>query len=144
MGVGSMLVYFALRRFNAYIKSRGVSGFFVPEALSVVILSTFFSWICKTLPLYCSVRERGKERERERQGRRGKRLRQRGKIQRWEETEKKIVLGETHAHTQKREDDKERERERMVSVLCPARLAADLRLDRSPRVLPGRFYELDI
>ncbi|CAN0347728.1 unnamed protein product, partial [Ectocarpus sp. 12 AP-2014] len=28
MGVGSMLVYFALRRGNAYIKSRGVAGFF--------------------------------------------------------------------------------------------------------------------
>lgn len=39
-----MLVYFALRRFNAYIKSKGVAGFFVPEALSVVILSTFLSW----------------------------------------------------------------------------------------------------
>lgn len=44
MGVGSMLVYFALRRGNAYIKARGVGGFFVPEALSVVILSTFLSW----------------------------------------------------------------------------------------------------
>eukprot|EP00752_Nemacystus_decipiens_P016306 g14582.t1 len=44
MGVGSMLVYFALRRFNAYIKSKGAAGFFVPEALSVVILSTFLSW----------------------------------------------------------------------------------------------------
>ncbi|CAB1121451.1 sulP [Ectocarpus sp. CCAP 1310/34] len=44
MGVGSMLVYFALRRGNAYIKSRGVAGFFVPEALTVVILSTFVSW----------------------------------------------------------------------------------------------------
>lgn len=44
-----MLVYFALRRFNAYIKSKGVTGFFVPEALSVVILSTFLSWACETL-----------------------------------------------------------------------------------------------
>ncbi|CBJ48292.1 sulfate permease [Ectocarpus siliculosus] len=44
MGVGSMLVYFALRRGNAYIKDRGVAGFFVPEALTVVILSTFLSW----------------------------------------------------------------------------------------------------
>ncbi|CAN0180573.1 unnamed protein product, partial [Ectocarpus sp. 13 AM-2016] len=48
MGVGSMLVYFALRRGNAYIKSRGVAGFFVPEALTVVILSTFLSWACET------------------------------------------------------------------------------------------------
>lgn len=44
-----MLVYFALRRFNAYIKTKGVTGFFVPEALSVVILSTFLSWACETL-----------------------------------------------------------------------------------------------
>lgn len=48
MGVGSMLVYFALRRGNAYIKTKGVNGFFVPEALSVVILSTFLSWACET------------------------------------------------------------------------------------------------
>ena len=48
IGVSSMVVYFALRRGNAYLKSRGVTGFFVPEALSVVILSTFFSWARET------------------------------------------------------------------------------------------------
>ena len=43
-----MLVYFALRQGNAHLRSRGVTGFFVPEALSVVILSTFFSWARET------------------------------------------------------------------------------------------------
>ena len=46
-GVSAMLVYFGLRHFNWYIKSRGSTAF-VPEALSVVILCTFISWACES------------------------------------------------------------------------------------------------
>lgn len=42
-----MVVYFALRYFNSFFKSKGFTGF-VPEALSVVILSTFISWLCES------------------------------------------------------------------------------------------------
>lgn len=44
VGIMSIVIYFGLRRCNAHLKSKGITGFFLPEALIVVIISTFFSW----------------------------------------------------------------------------------------------------
>ncbi|CAM9306415.1 unnamed protein product [Discosporangium mesarthrocarpum] len=45
VGLCSMAFYFFLRRCNAQLRKRGVVGFFLPEALLVVVVATAISWI---------------------------------------------------------------------------------------------------
>ncbi|CAM9897737.1 unnamed protein product [Sphacelaria rigidula] len=44
IGFASIAIYLGLKRYNAHLKMKGVSGCFLPEALSAVILCTLFSW----------------------------------------------------------------------------------------------------
>lgn len=56
VGVASIAVYFVLRRYNSHLKSSGVTNFFLPEALLVVGIFTFFSWAgepSRVTPVLC-------------------------------------------------------------------------------------------
>lgn len=45
IATASMVLYLFLQGYNRYLRRMGVKDFFIPEALLVVIITTFFSWL---------------------------------------------------------------------------------------------------